>query len=108
MRFKFLLFFAFFIGSVLSSKASHVAGGDISYVHLAGDSFLIKLKLYEDCSGLANLSTISQNITFSSSCAFFQENLPFLSNTEVSQLCGNDLNNSSCNNGSLPGILEYK
>lgn len=95
------------LGWNLSSVfATHIAGGDISYVHLGGDSFLVTLKVYRDCSGFQQ-STTSQNITFESSCANFSVDLPFLDSTEISQLCGAEASNSYCNNGILPGMQEY-
>lgn len=34
-------------------KATHLAGGDISYTHIDGDTFQIKMNLYWDCGGSA-------------------------------------------------------
>lgn len=34
------------------ASASHVLGGDITYQHLQGDSFLVKVTLYRDCNGI--------------------------------------------------------
>lgn len=89
-----------------SSKASHLAGGDISYQHLGGDSFLVTLKIYRDCSGI-DVSTTSESLTFESSCGNFTLDIPFIDSTEISQLCEASSANSTCNGGTLPGMEEY-
>ncbi len=45
-------FFAAFICVLLFKplRASHVVGGDLSYIALGGDSFLVKLQLFRDCN----------------------------------------------------------
>jgi gliding motility-associated-like protein len=100
------IFVLFLTLHVFTLKASHVAGGDISYEHLSGDSFLVTLKIYRDCSGIT-VSTVSEYVNFTSSCGVFDVALPFVDSTEVSQLCDQSSANSTCNGGNLPGMEEY-
>src|SRR5690606_6741590 len=50
------------------------------------------------------------SLNFSNDCGvtFSLNNLPMVLNEEVSQLCGSQLANSTCNGGALPGIRHYR
>ncbi|HCQ29377.1 MAG TPA: hypothetical protein DIU39_03760, partial [Flavobacteriales bacterium] len=53
------LFMVLTLGVFLSNNASasHVRGADITYTHISGNTFLFKLVLYRDCSGITPGST---------------------------------------------------
>ena len=91
--------------SVNSVKATHVVGGDITYECVGTDSFLVQLQLYRDCSGVNAPSQVP--VRFISSCGCFTQNLPLIGSTEISQLCPQELPNSTCNGGFLPGVELY-
>jgi gliding motility-associated-like protein len=93
-----------FIGT-LSAKATHLMGGEITYKHISGDTYEVTLVVYRDCSGIDVGNTAS--IDFSSSCGNFTETFDLDSTIEVSQLCPSDLNNSTCNGGTLPGTQKW-
>lgn len=67
----FLFFFALCLGFSTNSRASHIAGGEITYRYI-GDStniarhYLLRLTLYQDMSGI-NLGS-SANLVYTSSC----------------------------------------
>ncbi len=92
--------------SVKSARAGHYAGGSITWECLGAGQYQISLDLFLDCSGF---TIIPQDITFSSDCGTtytVQDLLP-TSQQEVSQLCGAQLANSTCNGGALPGMMWY-
>mgnify|MGYP003634266883 FL=1 len=91
-----------------TASATHIAGGEITYAHLGNDSFLVTMTLYRDCSGVGMSS--SMNIRINSSCTGTQNlNLPLQNSggSEVSQICPSQINLSTCNGGSLPGMQKY-
>lgn len=109
---KKIYFFLFVsIGLLFSAnvaKASHIAGGDINYVCLGNNQYQINLNLFVDCLGFD--PGASQTITFTSTCggsATATVNVTNPGGTEISQLCPSQLNNSTCNGGTLPGMWVF-
>lgn len=97
------------LASFQSANATHVAGADITYMHLGGDTFRITVSVFEDCAGAPGAllgTTISVRI--SNACGFPVQTLTFqrIENIEVSQLCPAEQPSSTCNNGSLPGMRQ--
>ncbi|MCI5056638.1 MAG: hypothetical protein MRY83_11050, partial [Flavobacteriales bacterium] len=90
-----------------STMASHLAGGDFSWECLGNDSFKIQLNLFRDCSGISAPTTAS--VSFNSSCGAFTSVLVLDSSggNDISQICPNDQNNSTCQGGNLPGMELY-
>lgn len=114
-------------------QATHLAGGDISYTHLGGDTFEIKLNLYWDCGGAlgapfvglpTNNNTNNINRQPPSGFGASRHNgtrivsacgssvtpgwvLDNPGGTEVSQLCADSLGSSECSGGSLPGLERF-
>jgi gliding motility-associated-like protein len=100
-------------------KASHVSGGDITYVCIGPNQYEITFKMYRDCSGITVPTTIP--VTFTNTCGLASPasiNLTLRDPvtgavctspcaTEVSQLCPAQVPNSTCNGGALPGMQEY-
>src|SRR5690606_41951141 len=52
-----VLFFACF--SFIEAKASHCAGGEITYTWISDSTYQFKFTFYRDCSGLAEPSTVT-------------------------------------------------
>ena len=51
---KLVVLYLFVFAVVLSVKATHIVGGEISYEHISGNQYRITLKVYRDClNGLA-------------------------------------------------------
>jgi gliding motility-associated-like protein len=104
-----LLLIAFIIAPFIS-YSSHIQGGNIQLECLGGNQYQITLTLYEDCgtafTGSGNLTVYSTN-----TCGQTNQTTS-LTNTiyqqEVSQLCPQDIPNSECNGGSLPGVYMHQ
>lgn len=95
----------FFI--VSQSKATHVAGADITYQNVGADSFLVTINIFDDCGGVVNVPS-SITVDFTNTCGqfSFSETFTQISFSEVSQLCPSEQPNSTCNGGTLPGMLQ--
>lgn len=94
--------------SFQKAKASHIAGGDISYVCLGGNQYQIYLNLFVDCLGFD--PGAAQTINFTSTCggtATATVNVTNPGGTEISQLCPSALVNSTCSGGTLPGMWVF-
>jgi gliding motility-associated-like protein len=102
---------AFFFLSFLflqTAKASHIAGGDLSYVCMGGNVYQLNLNLFVDCLGFDPGAT--QTITCASSCggtATATVNVTNPGGTEISQLCPSMLSSSTCSGGTLPGMWVF-
>ena len=100
----FLLSFFF----VQTAKASHIAGGDLSYTCLGGNVYQLNLNLFVDCLGFDPGAT--QTISCSSTCggsATASVNVTNPGGTEISQLCPAMIASSTCSGGSLPGMWVF-
>lgn len=100
--------FILFAFASLLSKASHIAGGDLTYVCLGGNQYQINLNLFVDCLGFD--PGTAQTINFTSTCGGNTTTTVNCTNpggTEISQLCPTQLNNSTCNGGTLPGMWVF-
>lgn len=80
------------------ARADHFSGADITYECLGGNQYRITLDLFLDCAG-APLTP--QTLYFTNNCgvSFSLPNVPLVQTEEVSQLCGSQLLNSTCNGG---------
>lgn len=87
--------------------ASHLAGGEVSYVSVGNNRYVVTIKVFRDCSGIPQ-STTSASLSVESTCGFSSFfSLPFVDSSEVSQICPAELANSVCRGGTLPGMQEY-
>jgi gliding motility-associated-like protein len=99
------------------SHASHAMGADIFYECVGQDSFRITINFYRDCDGITAPTTASIGIT--NTCTgttttvtaprttlIQPEGIP--NGSEVSALCNAQIQNSTCNGGSLPGVEQYQ
>jgi hypothetical protein len=65
-----LVFLFLFLLSVENSIANHAAGGNLYYMHVTGNQYVIRTKLYRDCTGdgpptsiMVHISSAQCNIT---------------------------------------------
>ncbi|MFT5876752.1 MAG: hypothetical protein ACI8SA_000603, partial [Dokdonia sp.] len=94
------------IGITQNAKATHFSGGDISYACVGQDSFLITVNLFRDCAGAG--APANAFVNFASSCGgATNANLQRQSFSEISQLCPTQIPNSTCNNGTWPGMEQH-
>jgi gliding motility-associated-like protein len=107
--FKFLLLtIGFLLFFVEDSKATHVAGGYVQFECTGTPGqYIVRLHLYRDCSG----STLwgNQTVRLSNTCGLgnINVNVAQVSSQEVSQICPQQINNTTCNGGNLPGYEEF-
>jgi len=105
--YKSTILMVFLLFTWNASKATHIAGQDISYTCVGQDSFLVTINLYRNCSGIAAPANLTAN--FNSACgSSFTALLTQTgggTGTEVSQLCPTSLSSSTCNGGVNPGLM---
>ena len=100
---------AFVLSFSGTSSASHLSGGDLNYTCVGQDSFLVNFNLFRDCSGIGAPTNVT--LDFGSTCGGnFTATLPLTASgaVEVSQLCGAQIGQSTCNGGNLPGNEWYE
>ena len=88
-----------------NASASHIVGGEILWNCLGNNQYEITLNLFRDCFGITLGTT--DFVTFNSPCGTVDLTVNQVSVTEVSQLCPEEIVNSTCNGGSLPGIEQW-
>lgn len=106
---KFLLTFLVLIWAGQEVAASHAMGADLILTCTGGNDYLVRLSLYRDCDGITPLNSYTININ-SASCGqttSLTVNLLTGYPIEVSPLCPTQIGNSTCNNGTLPGVEEW-
>ena len=89
----------------LLSFAGHYSGASITYDCLGGNQYRVYLDLFLDCSGT---DVTPPDLTFKNNCGttmVFQDLQP-VSVQEISPLCPDELQNSSCNGGAMPELLD--
>ncbi|MBL1180047.1 MAG: PKD domain-containing protein [Bacteroidetes bacterium] len=89
-------------------KASHLPGGDIEYQCVGPNQYILKATFFVKCP--SSLGT-TININRTNTCGLTNTAIPltcYVCKQEVSQLCPQDLPNSKCNGGTLPGVYMYK
>ena len=104
---KILFASLFLFASIQEGYSTHISGGDFQYRCIGTDSFLVTLNVYRFCGGpgvgAAAMPTVV-NIQFQSPCGTQSASVQRDSMVEVSQLCPQQLSQSSCNSGPLPGM----
>ena len=89
-------------------QASHFAGNDLTYTCLGGNTYLVSLSFYRDCSGIAAPSNINVSFTCSQNSSFnFNAYLNKISGTgqEITPSCSSTP--TYCASGTSYGIQEY-
>jgi hypothetical protein len=85
--------------------ASHIAGAEVTYQHISGNTYQVNLNLFVDCLGFDPGAT--QTINLASSCgqtAMMTVSVTNPGGTEISQICPSQIGNTTCSGGSLPGM----
>lgn len=108
-----LLVTLFFFISSNESKATHIYGADLYYTHVSGNTYTITLNAYGDCAGSAfpSLSSSNAQVSVYNGTNLYTTITLTLQNptsgTEVTPVCASQINNTACNNGSLPGVKRF-
>ncbi len=86
--------------------AEHLPGGNITYRCTGANVHEITLQLWRECTGAA---ITGQTLDFVSDCGvvFSLANIPQISMEEVSPICPDQADETTCNGGSLTGIELY-
>ncbi len=97
------------------ARASHAMGADIFYECVGQDSFLVTLNFYRDCDGIdapttaaINVNGCGVNLNFTAQRTALIQPEGIANGSEVSALCNSQIQNSTCNNGGLPGVQQYQ
>jgi hypothetical protein len=92
---------------VVNAQADHYSGGSITYECTGGNFYDVTLDLYLDCTGAA---LTAQSLQLSNDCGvlFTVNSLPLVLTEEVSQCVPLPPDLSTCNGGTLPGIMHYR
>jgi type IX secretion system substrate protein len=93
------------IVSPMNVSASHHVGGEITYEWIAGNVYILKAKLYRDCSGI----TLPQNLNISyksANCALAGNKTLLMLGTpeQLPLICAAQDSNSTCNGGPLYAV----
>jgi hypothetical protein len=90
---------------VFTAQATHMSGGEIYWDCIGPNQYRITLTIYRDCAGISLDN--GYDLDISSPCGTHTLHVNTPGGTELSQLCDQELSNSTCNGGSLPGIQQY-
>lgn len=89
-------------------QATHIMGGDIIYECIGPDQYRTRLTLYRDCSGInAPVSAANLRIRSSSCGEAWIASAPKISFQELTPVCPGQQSQSTCQNGTLPGVEEH-
>lgn len=102
MRIATLLFAC----ATLPSFAEHLPGGSITTRCISGNQHEVTLQLWRECTGAP---MINQSLNFRNECGvqFTLNNIPLISTANVSPVCPDQIDQTSCNGGPLIGIEMY-
>mgnify|MGYP000326954463 CR=1 FL=1 len=95
------------------SNATHIYGADLYYTHVTGNTYTVTLNVYGDCAGSAfpNLQNANAQVTVYNGTNLFTTLTLLIQNpttgTEVTPVCPSQINNTACNNGTLPGVKKF-
>lgn len=95
-----------------NSFATHLFGGELLYTFINGNSYRVVLTMYGDCSGenFPKLLDATPEVAIFDGLQYRQTiNLKSTpeSNTEVSPVCPDEINNTNCKGGQLPGVTKF-
>lgn len=97
-----------------SAKASHILGGELFYTYVSGNTYKITMIMYGDCSGSAaafqGLTTATPQIQVYNGATLVQTLVLTSqpgSGVNVSPVCPDEANNTTCNGGTLPGVKKF-
>ncbi len=98
-----------FTGGIQTTKASHLAGADLTYQSLGNGTYLVTYTFYRDCFGITAPTTASLTLE-SNSCGqapqfITMDQVPG-TGQEITPSCSTTV--STCNGGSSTGIQQYQ
>ncbi len=113
---KILLLIIVLIGCIGQSRATHIIGAEIGYNNLGNQAYEVYVHVYADCDGQSfplfnNMAlTRAQVIVYNGFSQLTTLDLPAYGEygKEITPVCDADTNNTTCRNGTIPGIAEFK
>ncbi len=95
------------MASVITVKATHVAGADLTYKSLGGNNYEVTLTYYRDCSGSTPTNTETLRIRSASCGSDFNATLTVVPGTgnEITFPCNSSA--STCSGGSSFGVQKW-
>ena len=108
LKHSFLILTCLFLA--ITVQANHVVGGFISYVALGDDHYQVDLHVYTDCFGSTSALESTNVFFLADECLAFSGAFELIEQVEISDLCEDLIDLSSCNEGLAPGIwaLHYQ
>ncbi len=95
------------------TSASHIYGGELLYTHLTGMQYKVTLTMYGDCGKITSANPLvgMSPVIFVSKSGTFVDTLVMRYDTssgkEVSPVCPNQKDSTTCRFGTLPGIKKF-
>lgn len=104
MRIATLLFLV--VASLSPVRAEHLPGGSITTRCIGGTQHQVTLQLWRECTGAP---MIGQSLSFRNECGveFSLSNIPLISVENVSPVCPDQLDQTTCDGGPYIGIELY-
>ena len=99
--------------SGFTARGTHIVGADFYYEYISGNNYKVSVAIYGDCSGASfpNLAGAAPQIDLingSSSATTASFNLASDGpGVEVTPVCESQKNNTTCHNGTIPGVTRY-
>jgi large repetitive protein len=90
------------LAAITTVKANHVVGAAVHWSCVGNNQYEITLDIFRDCFGIT-LGTL-ETVAINSPCDSLSLTVTNVSIVEASQLCPDELVNSTCNGGTLPGV----
>lgn len=95
----------------LPAHATHIFGGDLLYEHVSGNQYRVTLTIYGDCSG----ESFNRLHDATPVIEVFDGQTPLISRNarpegpgeEVSPVCPDEIHNTNCKGGTLPGVTRF-
>jgi type IX secretion system substrate protein len=82
-----ILLFVSFLMIAITSKGTHIYGGDISYKQIDSNKYEVTYKLYRDCNGVNAPSNINIVVSSNGCSSAFSVNINRVSVTDITTLC---------------------
>jgi hypothetical protein len=98
----YTLCLSFFLLANTRTHATHVRGGQMEYKPLGKDTFLVRLTMYRDCSGIPNDNSVTANVENidAGGCQAFAITLTKIGCQDITNLCATacrPCSQTSCN-----------
>lgn len=92
--------------------ATHLYGGELLYSHIEGRSYRVVLTMYGDCAGenfgkLIDATPVVTLYDGTTTVSTFMLRPESGSGVEVSPVCPDEVNNTNCKGGVLPGVKRF-